>query len=218
MLLHKPTISYPSNKSSTENEKITKHYVSRTTSKRQFILPNCLKSVPPFTLLPKDVMPLVDKLNKRLYNQEKQLERFPIPTTIRPVISKTYSVKNKAGRTFSKKHIATLSVLSSRNNTLLTLSGGGGRVLKSGWASAGSVGFKNSRKSSTYASQAAAKSLLLRAKQQGIRALHIKLLGTGRAEGAVVRTLQQSSLKIWAIKECTSAVHNGCRRPKIRRI
>lgn len=126
-------------------------------------------------------------------------------------------VKTKSTHKNSKKtRIYTISVHSSRNNTLLTLSGD--RVVKGGWTSAGKVGFKNCRKSTTYASQAAAKRLALTARQLGIRAIKLKLYGTGHAKGAVVRTLQQSSLRVCIIQECTPAVHNGCRPAKSRRV
>jgi len=169
------------------------------------------------------ILPMVDKINGRLCQQEKQSRLLPTPKSIRPLTKKVKPVtsqfeKKRKTLTYNKSHIATLSIQSTRNNTLLTLSGNSGKVLKGGWVSAGSLGFKNSRKSTAYASQAAAKSLALRAKRLGIRALHLRLQGTGRAKGAVVRTLRKSSLKVLVIRECTAALHNGCRRPKKRRI
>ena len=163
------------------------------------------------------VLPIVEKVNRRLERQAEQKNLYPTPKSSRPA----NTMENKFNRKkffYNKSHIATLSIQSSRNNTLLTLSGNRGFLLKGGWASAGSLGFKNSRKSTTYASQAAAKSLALRAKQLGVRALHLKLQGTGRAKGAVVRTLRKSSLRILVIRECTPRLHNGCRSPKKRRI
>ena len=174
------------------------------------------------------ILPVVEKVNRRLEKQDERSKLYPTPKSSRPVkvklsqaMSKLTNLRNKSSRKkffYNKSHIATLSIQSSRNNTLLTLSGHGGRLLKGGWVSAGSLGFKNSRKSTTYASQAAAKSLALRAKQLGVRALHLKLQGTGRAKGAVVRTLRKSSLRILVIRECTPTLHNGCRSPKKRRI
>ena len=176
-------------------------------------------------VLPKaeTILPLVDKVNRRLSLQEKRSKLFATPAASRPVTDPDFqigrSVEHSRKRLFyNKKNIATISVLSTRNNTLLTLSGTRGRVLKTGWASAGSLGFKNSRKSTTYAAQAAAKQLALKAKRQGIKALHLKLRGMGRAKGAVVRTLQKCFLRILVIREHTPMVHNGCRCPKKRRI
>ena len=176
-------------------------------------------------MLPKaeTILPLVEKVNRRLSIQEKRPRLFPTPAASRPVIQQnpqTGRLTEFSQKRFfyNKKNIATISVASTRNNTLLTLSGTGGRVLKGGWASAGSLGFKNSRKSTTYAAQAAAKQLALKAKRQGVRALHLKLQGMGRAKGAVVRTLQKCSLRILVIRESTPTVHNGCRCPKKRRI
>ena len=164
--------------------------------------------------------PLVHRINRRLALQEK----ISISTQ---TSSKKNSRKGKseyknysrtAKKRNHKKNIGIISVYTSRNNTLLTLSRSKGQLVKGGWASAGSAGFKNSRKSTTYASQAAAKSIALKAKQLGLYYLHVKLRGMGRAKAAVVRLLRRSSLKILAIKECTPTVHNGCRPPKVRRI
>ena len=162
------------------------------------------------------------KVNKPLsYRENKFLKWVSMP----PYYQKTKLNNSKQTNVFEKtkyvdalKHMAICTIHSSRNNTLLTLMAVGGRVLKKGWASAGSLGFKNSRKSSSYASIAAAKSLAHVAKRCKVKTLYLKLHGVGRAKGAVVRTLQQSRLKILVIRECTPAVHNGCRSPKKRRI
>lgn len=172
---------------------------------------------------PETILPLVEKVNRRLSVQERRSKLFPTPAASRPVIAQDSQTGRPAEFSqkrffYNKKNIATISVLSTRNNTLLTLSGTRGSVLKAGWASAGSLGFKNSRKSTTYAAQAAAKQLALKAKRQGIRGLHLRLRGMGRAKGAVVRTLQKCSLRILVIRESTPTVHNGCRCPKKRRI
>ncbi len=172
------------------------------------------------------LVPLIKKTNRRLALQEKISGAFSAHSMgkrvrqdkIKNVPVKGYNPTQKKNTNKARASIGIVSVYSSRNNTLLTLSKSKGRVVKGGWASAGSVGFKNSRKSSTYASQAAAKSIALLAKKLRIYYLHVKLNGMGRAKGAVVRVLQQSSLKILAIRECTPMVHNGCRPPKIRRI
>lgn len=161
--------------------------------------------------------PLVHKINRRLALQEKISISSQISSK-----RKNFSVyKNhtrSAKKRNHKKNIGIISVYTSRNNTLLTLSRSKGQLVKGGWASAGSAGFKNSRKSTTYASQAAAKSIALKAKQLGLYSLHVKLRGMGRAKAAIVRFLRRSSLKILAIRECTPTVHNGCRPPKVRRI
>ena len=187
---------------------------------------------------------LIAKVNQRLSHQKNKFNNLPTPPNFRfeksksvgenleqkktrkPVPPKNRKQRlsglkerqTRAGINYTPKRIATCTVYSSRNNTLLTLMGAGGKIFKKGWASAGSLGFKNSRKSTTYASTAAAKSLAQIAKQRGVRALYLKLHGVGRAKSAVVRTLQLSRLKVLAIRENTPAVHNGCRPPKKRRI
>ena len=171
----------------------------------------------------KIILSLVGRVNHRLSQQSSRPKLLPTPSSSRqlrlPLETKVAAPQFPRKRFFyKKKKIATLNILSTLNNTLLTLSGFRGRVLKGGWASAGSQGFKNSRKSSTYAAQAAAKQLALRARKLGIRALYLKARGMGRAKGVVVRTLQKSSLRILVIRECTPIVHNGCRPAKKRRI
>lgn len=168
--------------------------------------------------------PLVRKINRRLALQEKislsshiTSKRKPARVKESPVVGFSPSVAlSKKKR--NKKNIGIITVHTSRNNTLLTLSRGRGQVVKGGWASAGTVGFKNSRKSTTSASQAATKSIALKAKRLGLHYLHVKVKGMGRAKAGVVRLLRRSSLKILAIRESTPTVHNGCRPPKMRRI
>lgn len=161
--------------------------------------------------------PLVHKVNRRLALQEKISLSAQIKSKRGVLVDHESRTRTTIKRNH-KKNIGIISVYTSRNNTLLTLSRRQGQLVKGGWASAGSAGFKNSRKSTTYASQAAAKSIALKAKQLGLYYLHVKLKGMGRAKAAVVRLLRRSSLKVLAIRECTPTVHNGCRPPKVRRI
>ena len=165
------------------------------------------------------ITPLVAKINQRLFYQGRLTPLLANISKTRPLRTETFHNEYAEKRLFyKKKQIATVNIHSSSNNTLLTLTGAQGKVFSGGWASAGTCGFKHSRKSTTYASQAAAKQLALKAKSLGIKALHLKLYGTGRAKGAVVRTLRQCRLKVLLIRECTPVIHNGCRSPKKRRI
>ena len=174
---------------------------------------------------------LGEKLDTQLFSREnKTTNKSRLPKTekqSKPKLLAHHKAVHKApyiakktpwGRGYTLKRIATCTIHSSRNNTLLSLMAAGGKILKKGWASAGSLGFKNSRKSTTYASRAAAKTMGQLAKQRGIKALYLRLQGTGRAKGAVVRTLRQCRLRVLGIRECTPRVHNGCRPPKKRRI
>ena len=133
-------------------------------------------------------------------------------TIISTVTSSAYPLISK------EKKWPTLFIQSTRNNTLFTLTDSLGKVVKGGWASAGSVGFKNSRKSTAQASQAAAKSITSKARAQKIRSVILRVSGVGRAKAAVVRAFRNCPLKVLAIDECTPVVHNGCRSPKKRRI
>ena len=120
-----------------------------------------------------------------------------------------------------KRNIVTLYIQSTRNNTIFTASRGGGNTRFS--VSTGMCGFKNTRQSTSYASQMAAEKLVARmfphAGKRRIKrkfALKIKGLGAGKLSG--VRALRKLGLKIRSIQECTGLPHNGCRPPKVRRL
>ncbi len=107
-------------------------------------------------------------------------------------------------------------IQSTRNNTLLTLTD-----LKNStqfWTSAGCLGFKNSRKSTTYAAQAAADKLANKALNLGFFSVIVKIKGLGYGKEACVRTIYKSKLIITKIEETTPLSHNGCRPPKKRRV
>ena len=110
----------------------------------------------------------------------------------------------------------TIYINSSHNNTIYTLANSKGKVRS--WTSSGASGFKNTRKSTSYASQAAAEKLAAVARRCGFRLIHIKMRGLGPGKQSGVRTLHQCGLKVIKIEECTTLPHNGCRPPKSRRI
>ena len=102
------------------------------------------------------------------------------------------------------------------NNTIITMTDHDGNVL--GWSSAGSVGFKGSRKSTPYAAQLAAQAVLRMASDHGVREVDILVKGPGPGREAAVRTFQGSDLTVRSLWDITPIPHNGCRPPKKRRI
>ena len=107
-------------------------------------------------------------------------------------------------------------ILSTKNNTIITLTDLEGNTKFA--TSAGSLGFKNSRKSTTYAAQAAAEQVAFKAFTLGFQSVEVKVKGLGYGKESSLRTLFKSRLSITKIYEQTSVSHNGCRQPKKRRI
>ncbi|HSB70786.1 MAG TPA: 30S ribosomal protein S11 [Candidatus Methylomirabilis sp.] len=102
------------------------------------------------------------------------------------------------------------------NNTIVTITDGTGNVIT--WASAGSVGFKGSRKSTPFAAQVAAENAAQKAMGQGMKEVKVYVKGPGAGREAAIRSLQAAGLEITAIKDVTPIPHNGCRPRKRRRV
>jgi small subunit ribosomal protein S11 len=109
-----------------------------------------------------------------------------------------------------------ISISSTKNNTIITLTDLKGNTKF--WTSAGVLGFKNSRKSTTYAAQAAAEQVTSKALQMGFSSVIIKIKGLGYGKESSVRALLKSRLLITKIIEQTPVSHNGCRAVKKRRV
>jgi small subunit ribosomal protein S11 len=109
-----------------------------------------------------------------------------------------------------------LYIYSTKNNTLITLTDEDGNAKFC--TSAGALGFKNSRKSTTYAAQAAAEQVALKAITLGFYSVIIKLKGLGYGKESSLRTVFKSRLLVTKIVEQTPTSHNGCRVSKKRRI
>ncbi len=108
------------------------------------------------------------------------------------------------------------SIRATFNNTIVTITDTAGNVIT--WASAGSVGFKGSRKSTPFAAQMAAENAAQKAKGLGVRQVKVFVKGPGAGREAAIRSLQAAGLEITAIKDVTPIPHNGCRPPKRRRV
>jgi len=129
------------------------------------------------------------------------------------IIKKVKVVKKKI-----KKNITNgiAFVNATFNNTIITIADDSGNVIA--WASAGSKGFKGSRKSTPYAAQIAADDAATKAKEHGLKVLTVKLKGPGAGREMALRALQSRGFKILSIKDTTPMPHNGSRPPKKRRV
>ncbi len=102
------------------------------------------------------------------------------------------------------------------NNTIITITDDQGNTIA--WASAGSRGFKGSRKSTPYAAQMAAESAGQKAQEHGLRTLEVQVRGPGSGRESALRALQAVGFTITAIRDVSPIPHNGCRPPKRRRV
>jgi small subunit ribosomal protein S11 len=107
-------------------------------------------------------------------------------------------------------------IQSSFNNTLVTITDPDGNAIS--WGSAGTAGFKGSRKSTPYAAGLAAEGAARRAMEHGLRLVEVFVKGPGSGREAAIRSLQAAGLTISAITDVTPIPHNGCRPPKKRRV
>jgi small subunit ribosomal protein S11 len=102
------------------------------------------------------------------------------------------------------------------NNTIITLTDPHGNTIA--WASAGTAGFKGSRKSTPYAAQLAAQQAARGAQDNGMREVDIFVKGPGPGREAAIRALQAAGMVVRSITDVTPIPHNGCRPPKKRRV
>ena len=102
------------------------------------------------------------------------------------------------------------------NNTIVSITDDSGNVIA--WSSAGSKGFKGSRKSTPYAAQIAADTAATKAQEHGLKILTVKLKGPGAGRETALRALQSRGFKILSIRDTTTMAHNGSRPPKKRRV
>ena len=127
-------------------------------------------------------------------------------------------IKVKKAKKKNKKNISTgiAFVNATFNNTIVTITDDNGNVIA--WSSAGSKGFKGSRKSTPYAAQIAADHAASKAQEHGLKTLIVKLKGPGSGRETALRALQSRGFQILSIKDTTPMPHNGSRPPKKRRV
>ncbi len=107
-------------------------------------------------------------------------------------------------------------IYSTFNNTLVSITDSDGNVIAS--ASAGTVGFKGSRKGTAFAAQRAAEQAARRGMDMGLRMIDVYIKGPGAGREAAIRSLQGTGLLVTSIRDVTPIPHNGCRPPKRRRV
>jgi small subunit ribosomal protein S11 len=119
----------------------------------------------------------------------------------------------KTKRTLSKGQV---HILATFNNTIVTITDTDGNTVA--WGSAGSVGFKGSRKSTPFAARLAAEQALKAAMSMGIQEVDVFIKGPGPGRESALRATQNLGIKITSITDVTPVPHNGCRPPKKRRV
>ncbi len=124
----------------------------------------------------------------------------------------------KRVRKKEKKNISSgvAHVNATFNNTMITIADAQGNAIA--WCSAGSMGFKGSRKSTPFAAQMAAEEAGKKAQEHGMKTLEVEVCGPGSGRESALRALQTVGFTITTIRDVTPIPHNGCRPPKRRRV
>ena len=129
----------------------------------------------------------------------------------------------KAGKkkSFKKKekrvvHSGVVYIQATFNNTIVSITDHEGNVIA--WSSAGSLGFRGSRKGTPFAAQQAAMTASNKAAESGLRTVEVRVSGPGSGRESAVRALSTAGIDVRAIKDVTPIPHNGCRPPKKRRV
>ena len=145
---------------------------------------------------------------EKVENKETKVEK-----SSKKINKSSYSKKKK-----TKKNILNgiAFVQSTFNNTIISIADEQGNVVA--WSSAGTKGFKGSRRSTPYAAQVAADDAGGKAYEQGLRTLSVQVKGPGSGRETALRALQSRGFKIISIKDTTPMPHNGARPPKKRRV
>lgn len=126
--------------------------------------------------------------------------------------------KKKSSKKREKKNvpIGQAHVQATFNNTIVTITDPVGNTIA--WASAGSQGFKGSRKGTMYSAQITAEAAAKKAVDAGMRQVDVFIKGPGSGRESAIRALQAAGLEITMIRDVTPVPHNGCRPPKRRRV
>jgi small subunit ribosomal protein S11 len=132
-------------------------------------------------------------------------------------VAKPQRAKGRQRRKVRKNiAIGQAHIKTSFNNTLVTLTDKEGNVIA--WESAGSVGFKGSRKSTPFAAQVTADSCAKKGMEHGLQKVEVFVRGPGSGRETAVRSLQAAGLEVLSVKDVTPVPHNGCRPRKRRRV
>jgi len=127
-------------------------------------------------------------------------------------------VPTRRGKKRMKKNVpvGVVHIRSTFNNTIITVSDPAGNAIA--WSSAGTRGFKGSRKSTPFAAQLAAEDAVRKAMDHGLRSASVLVSGPGAGRESALRALTRTGVKVTSIRDITPIPHNGCRPPKRRRV
>jgi len=150
-------------------------------------------------------------MNKKNIEKKTEQKESSIEKTVKPqkIVKKIKKIKKNITSGIAY-------VQATFNNTIVSITDDSGNVIA--WSSAGSKGFKGSRKSTPYAAQIAADTAATKAQEHGLKTLVVKLKGPGSGRETALRALQSRGFKILSIKDVTPMAHNGARPPKKRRV
>nr|YP_009872730.1 ribosomal protein S11 [Ctenolophon englerianus]QKT26969.1 ribosomal protein S11 [Ctenolophon englerianus] len=135
--------------------------------------------------------------------------------------SLTRSGSRKNGRIDSRKNVrkipkGVIYIQASFNNTIVTITDVRGRVIS--WSSAGTCGFKGTRRGTPFAAQTAAGNAIRTVVDQGMQRAEVMIKGSGLGRDAALRTIRKSGILLSSVQDVTPIPHNGCRPPKKRRV
>ena len=133
------------------------------------------------------------------------------------MVAKKKVVRTRLKRS-ERKNIAVgqAHIKSTFNNMIISITDPTGAVIS--WQSAGTAGFKGSRKSTPFAAQMAAENAARKAQEHGMRKVDVFVKGPGSGRETAIRSLQNTGIEVTGIKDVTPVPHNGCRPPKRRRV
>lgn len=131
-------------------------------------------------------------------------------------MAKIFSSKNTKKKALHKISKGRAYIISSYNNTQITLTDLNGNVVS--WSNAGIMGFKGAKRSTPYAATEIVRNAITKAKPTGLSIVDVFVKGIGGGREAAVRAIHSQGLEINSIKDITPIPHNGCRPPKVRRV
>jgi len=131
-------------------------------------------------------------------------------------VAKSTASSSKKRKTRRNVTVGVVHIRSTFNNTTVTITDTKGDTLC--WASAGTCGFKGSRKSTPFAGQCAAQQAAEKAIKFGVKEVDVRVKGPGSGRESAITALQAAGLTVKSLEDCTPIPHNGCRPPKKRRV
>lgn len=124
--------------------------------------------------------------------------------------------KKKKAKVVRNVPLGVFNVSASYNNTIVSVADPQGNVLA--WSSAGRVGFRGPKKATPYAASVVVRDLVERLKPTGLREVDVIIKGVGPGREGAVRAIQTNGVNVLSVRDLTPVPHNGCRRPKVRRV